>query len=160
MHQFNDALAAKNRAGKKDSITELVTVEEGILRWFFMDTDILLLLYYDIHNQQQPIGDMPCGAQHMSVASWKKAIDKFIEETCDIIMGHYRCHIIKNGEIYPGCLQPHGYIDYAFPLILDDPMPTEPWLQRWQQTPSQQLFTNNTRSQHPLPSQHQPNHYP
>ena len=54
-------------------------------------------------------------------ASWKKAINKFIEETCDIIKGQYHCCIIKNSRIYPGCLQAHGYIVYAFPLLQDDP---------------------------------------
>ena len=77
---FDDALAAKNGAGNKDRMTELLTVEEGIFGRFFMDTDILLLLYYDIHNQQRPIGDMPCRAQHTMAASWKKAINKFVEE--------------------------------------------------------------------------------
>ena len=96
-------------------------MEEGIFRWFFMDTNILLLLYYDIHNQQRPTGGIPDGAQHTMAVSWKKAVDKFIEETCDIIKGHYHCRIIKNGQIYPGCLRAHGYIDYAFPLLLDDP---------------------------------------
>ena len=118
---LDDALAAKNRAGKKDGMMELLTVEEGIFGRFFKDTDILLLLYYDIHNQQRPIRDMPHGAQHTIVASWKKAIDKFVKETCDIIKGHYHCHIIKNSQIYPGCLQAHGYIDYAFLLLQDDP---------------------------------------
>ena len=33
-HQFNDTLAAKHRAGKKDRMTELLTVEEGIFRQF------------------------------------------------------------------------------------------------------------------------------
>ena len=119
--QFDDALATKNGAGKKDRMTELLTVEEGIFGWFFMDTNILSLLYYDIYNQQRPIRDMHHRAQHTKAASWKKAIDKFIEETCDIIKGHYHCHIIKNGQIYPGCLWAHGYIDYAFPLLPDDP---------------------------------------
>ena len=118
---FNNALAAKNGVGKKDGMTELLKVEEGIFRRFFMDTDILSSLYYDVHNQQRPIGDMPHVAQHMTVTSWKKAVDKFVKETCDIIKGHYHCHIIKNGRIYPGCLWPHGYIDYAFPLLPDDP---------------------------------------
>ena len=68
-HWLDDALAAKNGAGKKDGMTELLMVEEGIFGQFFMDTDILSLLYYDIHNQQRPIGDMPCGAQHMMAAS-------------------------------------------------------------------------------------------
>ena len=36
-------------------------------------------------------------------------------------MGHYHCHIVKNSQTYPGCLQPHGYIDYAFSLLPDDP---------------------------------------
>ena len=103
-HRFDDALAAKNGAGKKDGMTELLMVEEGIFRQFFMDTDILSLLYYDIHNQQRPIRDMPHGAQHMTAVSWKKAVNKFVEETCDIIKGHYHCRIIKNGRIYPGCL--------------------------------------------------------
>ena len=120
-HWFDDALAAKNGAGKKDWMTELLRVEEGIFRRFFMDTDILSLLYSDIHNQQRPIGDMPHGVQHMMVASWKKAVNKFVEETCDIIKGHYHCHIIKNCWIYLGYLQAHGYIDYTFPLLPDDP---------------------------------------
>ena len=64
---------------------------------------------------------MPHGAQHTLAASWKKAIDKLVEETCNIIKGHYHCHIIKNGWIYPGCLRAHGYIDYVFLLLLDDP---------------------------------------
>ena len=119
--RFDNALVTKNRAGKKDGMTELLTVEEGIFRRFFMDTDILSLLYYDIHNQQRPIRDMPHGAQHMMAASWKKAVNKFVEETCDIIKGHYHCRIIKNGQIYPGCLWVHGYIDYAFLLLTDDP---------------------------------------
>ena len=119
--QFDDTLAAKNGAGKKDGITELMTVEEGIFGWFFMDTDILSLLYYDIHNQQRPIRDMPCGAQHMTAAPWKRAVDKFIKETCDIIMGHYHCHIIMNGRIYLGCLWLHGYKDYTFLLLPDNP---------------------------------------
>ena len=123
--QFNNALAAKNSAGKKDGMTELLTVEEGIFRQFFMDTDILSSLYYDIHNQQRPIGDMPCRAQHTTAASWKKAINKFVEETCDIIKGHYHCRIIKNGQIYPGCLRAHGYIDYTSPLLPDDPHKTQ-----------------------------------
>ena len=116
-YQFNDALATKNGAGKKDGMTELLTVEEGIFRQFSMNTDILSSLYYGVHNQQRPIGDMPCVAQHTTASSWKKAVNKFVEETCDIIQGHYHCHIVKNGQIYPGCLQPHGYIDYAFPLL-------------------------------------------
>ena len=120
-HQFDYALATKNRAGKKDRMTELLTVEEGIFGWFFMDTDILSFLYYDIHNQQRPIEDMPCRPQHMTAASWKKAVEKFVEETCDIIKGHYHCRIIKNGQIYPGCLRVHGYKDYTFQLLLDDP---------------------------------------
>ena len=64
---------------------------------------------------------MSHGPQHTEVSSWKRAIDKFVEETCDIIQGHYHCQIIKNGQIYLGCLWPHGYIDYAFLLLLDDP---------------------------------------
>ena len=96
-------------------------VEEGIFRKFFMDTHIMLSLYYNIHNQQRPIGDLPCRAQQMTAASWKKAVDKFIEETCDIIKGHYHCRIIKNGQIYPGCLRAHVYIDYAFPLLPSNP---------------------------------------
>ena len=120
-HWFDDALAVKNGAGKKDGMTELLTVDEGIFGHFFMHTDILLTLYYDIHNQQRPIGDMPHAAQHMTASLWKKAINKFVKKTCDIIQGHYLCHIVKKGWIYPGCLQPHGYIDYAFPLLLDDP---------------------------------------
>ena len=119
--QFNDALAAKNGAGKKDGMTELLTVEEGIFRWFFMDTNILSSLYCDMHNQQRSIRDMPCTAQYMMVSVWKKAVDKFVEETCDIIMGHYHCRMLKNGRIHPGCLRPHGYIDYAFLLLQDDP---------------------------------------
>ena len=119
--QFDDALAVKNGAGKKDGMTELLMVEEGIFRRFFMDTDILSTLYYDKHNQQRPIGDMPHMLQHTMVLSWKRAVDKFVKETCDIIQGHYHCHIIKNGQIYPGCLRPHGYIDYVFPLLPDDP---------------------------------------
>ena len=118
---FNDALAAKNGAGRKDGMTELLTVEEGIFGWFFIYTHILSSLYYDIHNQQTPIGDLPCGAQHTMAASWKKALNKFVKETCDIIKGHYHCHIIKNGRIYLRCLQAHGYIDYAFLLLPDDP---------------------------------------
>ena len=66
-HWFNDALAQKNSAGKKDGITELLTVPEGIFGWYYMDTDILSSLYYDIHNQQWPIGDMPQVPQHTSV---------------------------------------------------------------------------------------------
>ena len=124
-HRFNDPLATKNGAGKKDRMTELLMVEEGIFGRFFMDTNILLLLYYDIHNQQRPIRDMPHAAQHMMAASRKKAVDKFVKETCDIIKGHYHCRIIKNGWIYPGCLQVHGYIDYAFPLLPDDPHATK-----------------------------------
>ena len=119
--RFNDALATKNGAGKKDGRTELLMVEKGIFGQFFMDTDILLSLYYDIHNQQRPIGDMPRGAQHTTAASYKKTVDKFVKETCDIIKEHYHCHIIKNDRIYLGCLQAHGYIDYAFPLLPDNP---------------------------------------
>ena len=63
---FDDALAQKNGAGKKDGITELLMVPEGIFEWFYMDTNILSSLYYDIHNQQWPIGDMPQMLQHMS----------------------------------------------------------------------------------------------
>ena len=118
---FNNALAQKNGAGKKDGITELLAVQEGIFGQFYMDTDILSSLYYNIHNQQQPIGDMPWVPQHTSAQAWKRAINKFINETCDIIMGHYHCHIVKMGWIYPGCLQPHDYIDYAFLLLPDDP---------------------------------------
>ena len=119
--QFDDALATKNGAGKKDGMTELLMVEEGIFGQFFMDTDILSSLYYDIHNQQRPIGDMPHTAQYTMASVWKRTIDKFVKETCDIIMGHYHCRILKNGRIYPGCLWPHGYIDYAFLLLPDDP---------------------------------------
>ena len=57
----------------------------------------------------------------MMAASWKKAVDKFVKEICDIIEGHYHCCIIKNGGIYPECLQAHGYIDYAFRVLPDDP---------------------------------------
>ena len=120
-HQFNNALATKNCTGKKDGMTELLMVEEGIFGQFFMDTDILSLLWYDIHNQKTPIRDMPHRAQHTMVALWKKAVDKFVKETCDIIKGHYHCHIIKNGWIYLGCLWAHGNIDYTFPLLPDDP---------------------------------------
>ena len=102
-------------------MTELLTVEEGIFGCFFMDTDILSTVYYDIHNQQQPIGDMPWVPQHTTASAWKRAVNKFVKETCDIIQGHYHCCIVKNGQIYPGCLQPHNYIDYAFPLLVDDP---------------------------------------
>ena len=116
-----DALAAKNGTGKKDRITELLTVEEGIFGRFFMDTDILSTLYYDIHNQQWPIGDIPCVLQHTTASSWKRAIDKFVKETCDVIQVHYHCRNVKNGRIYPGCLWLHGYIDYAFQLLPDDP---------------------------------------
>ena len=120
-HWFDDALAVKNGACKKDGMTELLMVDKGIFGHFFMDTDILLTLYYDIHNQQRPIGDMPHAAQHMTASSWKRAVNKFVKKTCDITQGHYHCRIVKNGQIYLGCLQPHGYIDYAFPLLLDDP---------------------------------------
>ena len=116
-----DALAVKNGTGKRDGMTELLMVEEGIFRHFFMDTDILLTLYYDIHNQQRPIRDMPHGAQHTTASSWKKAINKFVKETCDIIQGHYHCRIVKNSGIYPRCLRPHSYIDYAFLLLSDNP---------------------------------------
>ena len=51
-HRFDDTLAKKNGAGKKDGIMELMMVPEGIFRCFYMDTDILSSLYYDIHNQQ------------------------------------------------------------------------------------------------------------
>ena len=61
---FNNTLAQKNGAGKKIGITELLTVLEGIFRWFYMDTDILSSLYYDIHTRQLP--------------AWKRAIDKFM----------------------------------------------------------------------------------
>ena len=64
---------------------------------------------------------MPHVPQHTTASLWKRAIDKFVKETCDIIQGHYHCCIVKNGCIPPGCLRPHGYIDYAFPLLLDDP---------------------------------------
>ena len=97
-----------------------MTVLEGILGCFYMDTDILSSLYYDIHNQQWPIGDMIWVPQHMSVLAWKRAIDKFIIEICDIILGHYICCIMKMGWIYLGCLCQHGYIDYVFPLLPDD----------------------------------------
>ena len=119
--QFNDALAQKNGTGKKDGITELLTVPEGIFGQFYMDTDILSSLYYDIHNQQWPIGDMPWALKHTLVPAWKKAVNKFIDENCDIIMGHYHCHIVNMGWIYPGCLQLHGYINYAFLLLPDVP---------------------------------------
>ena len=118
---FDDALAVKNSAGKGDRMTELLMVEEGICGHFFMDTDILSSLYYDMHNQQRPIGDMPHMAQHMMVSSWKRAVNKFVKETCDIVQGHCHCRIVKNGQVYPGCLWPHGYIGCAFPLLLDDP---------------------------------------
>ena len=36
-------------------------------------------------------------------------------------MGHYHCRIVKMGQIYPGCLRLHSYIDYAFLLLPDDP---------------------------------------
>ena len=57
----------------------------------------------------------------MTALTWKRAVNKFVDETCDIIKGHYHCCIVKNGQIYLGYLQPHGYIDYAFPLLPDDP---------------------------------------
>ena len=101
---FNDALAQKNGVGKKEGITELLVVQEGIFKQFYMDIDIFLSLYYDIHNQQWPIGDMPQVPQHMSAQAWKRAVDKFINETCDIIIGHYHCCIVKMGCIYLGCL--------------------------------------------------------
>ena len=118
---FDDVLAQKNGTGKKDGMTELVMVLEGIFGCFYMDTDILSSLYYNIHNQQWPIGDMPWAQQHMLAPAWKRAVDKFINETCDIILGHYHCCIVKMGQIYPGCLRLHGYIDYVFPLLPDDP---------------------------------------
>ena len=67
--QFDDVLAAKNSVGTKDRMTELLMVEEEIFGHFFMDTDILLSLYYDVHNQQRPIGDMPHTAQHTTASS-------------------------------------------------------------------------------------------
>ena len=76
--QFNDALAQKNCTGKKDGMTELMTVEEGIFGCFYMDTDILLTLYYDIHNQQQPIGDMPWAPQHTMAPAWKRALTNLL----------------------------------------------------------------------------------
>ena len=118
--RFNDTLAQKNGAGKKDGMTKLLAVKEGIFRQFYMDTNILSSFYYNIHNQQWLIGDMPWAPQHTSALVWKRAVDKFIEETCNIIMGHYHCHIVKMGRIYPGCLRLHGYIDYAFLLLPDD----------------------------------------
>ena len=120
-HWFDDALAQKNGTGKKDGITELLTVPEGIFGWFYMDADILLSLYYNIHNQQWLIGDMPQTLQHMSAPAWKKAVNKFIDEICHIIMEHYHCRIMEMGWMYLGCLRLHGYIDYAYPLLSDDP---------------------------------------
>ena len=136
--QFNDALAAKNRAGKKDGMTELLLVEEGILGCFFMDTDILSTLYYDIHNQQRPIRDMPHAAQHTTASSWKRAVDKFVKETCDIIMGHYHCHIVKNSQIYPGCFGHPAILIMSFHCSPMIPTPTNPWLQGWRRMPPQQ----------------------
>ena len=57
--RFDDALSQKNGAGKKDGMTEMLMVEEGIFGHFFMDTNILSTLYYEIHNQQLPIVHMP-----------------------------------------------------------------------------------------------------
>ena len=82
--QFDDALSQKNSAGKKDVMTELLAVKEGIFGHFFMDTNILSTLYYEIHNQQWPIGDMPQVPQHTTVLMWKKTINKFVDKTYDI----------------------------------------------------------------------------
>ena len=64
---------------------------------------------------------MPQVPQHISALAMKRTINKFIDKTCDIILGHYHCHIMKMGQIHPDCLCLQGYIDYAFPLLPDDP---------------------------------------
>ena len=101
-----------------------------------MDVDTLACLYSDMAHQLQYVGEFPRSPQHTTVAKWKAAWDKFVDETIEKIGQQYWCRKIKQGRTYPLWLRQLGLLDHAFPLPEDDPQYRPPgrYIENWAST--------------------------
>ena len=121
-HQVHDSnLLRKNGEGHQTGMDELLNTNEGVAGRFYMDVDTLARLYSDMVHQLRYLGEFPRSPQHTTVAKWKAAWDKFVDETIEKIGQQYWCRKIKQGWTYPSCLRQSGLLDHAFPLLEDDP---------------------------------------
>ena len=70
---------------------ELLTMNEGGAGRFYMDVDTLACLYSDMVHQLRYLGEFLWSPQHTTVAKWKAAWDKFVDETIEKIGQQYWC---------------------------------------------------------------------
>ena len=133
-HQVhNSNLLRKKGEGHQTGMDELLNMNEGVAGRFYMDVNTLACLYSDMVHQLRYLGDFPRSPQHTTVAKWKAAWDKFVDETIKKIGQQYWCRKIKQGQTYPSCLRQSGLLDHAFPLPEDDPQYRPPgrYIENW-----------------------------
>ena len=126
-------LLRKNGEGRQTGMDELLNTNEGVAGRFYMDVDTLARLYSDMAHQLRYLGEFPRSPQHTTVAKWKAAWDKFVDETIKKIGQQYWYRKIKQGQTYPSCLRQSGLLDHAFPLPEDDPQYRPPgrYIENW-----------------------------
>ena len=118
-------LVHTNGKGHQTALEELLTTSEGIAGRFYMDVDILSTVYQYMTDQLRFMGEFPWG-KHVSTKAWNKAYEKAVDETVEKIGQQLFCQKKKLGRPYPICLRQAGYLDYAFPLPIDDPQYRSP----------------------------------
>ena len=118
--------------GRQMALEELLATTEGIAGRFYMDVDILSTVYQYMTDQLRFMGEFPRG-KHASTKAWNKAYEKAVDETVEKIGQQLFCQKKILGRPYPTCLRPAGYLDYAFPLPIDDPQyrPPGPYQENW-----------------------------
>ena len=122
-----------NGAGRKTAMEELLTTKEGIVGWFYMDVDILSTVYKYMMDQLRFMGEFPRAGKHTMTKAWNRAYDKAVDKMVDKIGQQIFCQKRKLGRAYPVCLRQPGYLDYAYPLTVDDPQywPPGPYHENW-----------------------------
>ena len=118
--------------GRQTALEELLATTEGIAGRFYMDVDVLPTVYQYMMDQLRFMGEFPRG-KHTSTKAWNKAYEKAVDETVEKIGQQLFCQKKILGWPYPACLRPAGYLDYAFPLLIDDPQyrPPGPYQENW-----------------------------
>ena len=131
-HRHDRKLVHSNGEGHQTAMEELLTTNEGIAGHFYMDVDILLTMYQYRADQLRFMGEFPQG-KHMSARAWNKAYEKAVDEAVEKIGQQLFCQKKKLGRPYPVCLRQAGYLDHAFPLLIDDPQyrPPGPYQKNW-----------------------------
>ena len=117
-------LVRTNGEHGQTALEELLTTSEGIAGHFHMDVNILSTVYQYMTDQLRFMGEFPRG-KHASTKAWSKAYEKVMDETVEKIGQQLFCQK-KLGWPYPICLRQAGYLDYAFPLPIDDPQYRSP----------------------------------